>query len=78
MTDYTANDQAWAMVMNAAMKAFSQHCTKDTDAGKASDHVKAALKGRILDAFLDATPDDSDRLLDMARTAGREAAAMTK
>ena len=77
-TDFTANDKAWKMVMNAALNAFSRHCTKETDAGKASAHVKAALKGPVLDAFLDATPDDSDKLLDMARAAGREAAAMTK
>ncbi len=76
--DFTANDKAWDMIIHAAMTAFAKHCTPDTDAGKASDHVKAVLKGPVLNAFLDATPDDACRLLDMARKAGRDAAQMTK
>ena len=75
---YPANDAAWKMVMDAALSAFAANCTRNTDAGKASEHVKAALKGPVLEAFLDATPDDADALLDMARAAGRAAAKLTK
>ena len=45
---YPANDAAWKMVMDAALNAFAANCTRNTDAGKASEHVKAALKGPVL------------------------------
>tara|TARA_B100000029_G_C16725458_1_gene648646 strand:- start:198 stop:437 length:240 start_codon:yes stop_codon:yes gene_type:complete len=76
--DYTANDKAWKLVINATLNSFQKHCSKDTDAGKASEHCKAALKGPLLDMFMDADPDDADQILAFARNVGRAAAQMTK